>query len=177
MATNQIIIALLFIFALHFNVGLSTSQVLKGSVSCLDCRKDYDLSGIKIALKCKQANKMTTTYTNTDGSFETALPSDTSASTVPSNCLATVLGGPEQLYTKKENIFTTLVKIHGHESSYTISNPLSFYTSCPLSHGKCGATNSGTVESSKTFELPPPGDWGLPPAANYIPFFPIIGIP
>ncbi|KAL8094316.1 uncharacterized protein LOC141688936 [Apium graveolens] len=172
MAIHKIMVALLFVFTLA-NVGDSTGQVLKGSVSCLDCHKDYDFSGIKVALKCKEAKKLTVTITNKDGSFKTgALPTDISASTA-SNCVASVLGGPEQLYTKTKNMITNIIKVH--EYSYTISNPLSFYKSCPLSHGKCGAT--GGIEASKTFDLPPLGEWGFPPSSPYIPFFPIIGIP
>lgn len=126
-------------------------------------------------MKCKQAKKLTVTYTNKDGSFKAALPTDISASNPSQNCVAGVLGGPEQLYTKTKNMVTNnIVKVHG---SYTISNRLSFYKSCPKSHEKCRATNSGGIEASKTFDLPPPGEWGLPPSAAYIPFFPIIGIP
>lgn len=130
------------------------------------------ISGIKISLKCKQAKQLTVTYTNKDGSFKTALPKEISASTASPNCVASVLGGPEQLYTKTKDMITNIIKV---QDSYTISNPLSFYKSCPLSHGKCRAT--GGIEASKTFGLPPPGEWGFPPTAPYIPFFPIIGIP
>ncbi|KAL1823850.1 hypothetical protein ACET3Z_010628 [Daucus carota] len=60
----------------------STAQVFKGSVSCLDCKKDYDFSGIKVALKCKQAKKLSITMTEKEGSFKTALPLNILASTI-----------------------------------------------------------------------------------------------
>ncbi|WOG92502.1 hypothetical protein DCAR_0311771 [Daucus carota subsp. sativus] len=176
MAIHQIMATMLFLLAFA-RADHSTAQVFKGSVSCLDCKKDYDFSGIKVALKCKQAKKLSITMTQKDGSFKTALPLNILASTPSANCLASILGGPEQLYTSRKNMVTNIVKIHeSYSSSYTIFHPLSFYTSCPLSHGKCGAASSA-IGSSKTVDLPLPREWGLAPSSYYVPFLPIIGIP
>ncbi|KAL8148133.1 hypothetical protein AgCh_005470 [Apium graveolens] len=177
MAIHQIMATILFFILALSCAHLSTCQVFKGSVSCLDCKADFDFSGIKVALECKQAKRLTVTITEKDGSFKTALPTSILASTPSDNCLASILGGPELLYTTRKNMVTGIVKIHESDSSsYTNFNPLSFYTSCPLSHGKCEGTSSG-IESSKTVDLPLPREWGLAPSSYYVPFLPIIGIP
>lgn len=105
--------------------------------------------------------------TNDHGAFETQLPSN--------NCQAKILGGPKQLYVSRKTMVTNIMKVD-ETDSYTTSQPLSFYTSCPLSQnheGKCGTPN----DASKTVDLPLPREWGLAPSSYYIPFMPIIGIP
>ncbi|WP_168415081.1 hypothetical protein, partial [Acinetobacter indicus] len=158
-------------------VELSTCHVLKGSVSCLDCNRHYDLSGIKVLVKCSQVKKLAMATTEEDGSFKTELPSDAPTSPPSSNCLAKLLGGPSQLYASRNNIVSQIVKSH-ESDSYIISTPLNFHTSCPLSKkdAKCGAQNA-KIGSSKTVDLPLPPEWGLAPSSYYVPFFPIIGIP
>nr|XP_043610610.1 uncharacterized protein LOC122582304 [Erigeron canadensis] len=174
MATRMTI-APLVIFALALSmVEYSSCHLLKSSVTCLDCPTDYDLAGIKILVKCKQVKNLAMATTNEHGAFETKLPS--------SNCQAKILGGPKQLYVSKKTMITN-IKIVQERDSYTTSQPLTFYTSCPLSQnkdGKCGARNDAVGESfgsSKTIDLPFPREWGLAPSSYYVPMLPIIGIP
>ncbi|KAL6205284.1 hypothetical protein ACLB2K_022546 [Fragaria x ananassa] len=156
---------------------LSYGQVLKAKVTCLDCHKNYDFSGIKVLVKCDQVKKLATATTEADGSFEVKLPSDDSKSPASLHCLAKILGGTKQLYVSRKVVASKILKTHDF-NSYTISTPLSFFTSCPLSiedQAACKAKNE--VGSSKTFNLPLPPEWGLAPSSFYVPFFPIIGIP
>ncbi|XP_052175940.1 uncharacterized protein LOC127790453 [Diospyros lotus] len=180
MAHSHVIAALVLVLVFA-GVELSTCTVLKGSVSCLDCEQDHDLSNIKVAVKCSQVKKVAMATTVQDGAFETELPGDLD-SQQPSaslDCLAQITGGPIQLYVSRKNRFSSAVKIDEH--SFKTSAPLKFYTKCPNSaekHGKCGAQNQGnTVCSSKILGMPLPPEWGLAPPSYYIPYIPIIGIP
>lgn len=127
-------------------------------------------SGIKVAVKCNQVKKLAVTTTGKDGTFKTKLPKDAPTSTHHGslNCLARVLGGPDQIYASRKDMVSNVVKAHdSDDSSYTISKPLNFYT----------FKNSG-IGSSKTIDLPLPKEWGLAPSSYYLnPFVPIIGIP
>lgn len=116
--------------------------------------------------------KLAMATTEADGSFKTNLPSDTQTSS-HLNCLAKLLGGPDQLYASRKNIVSRIV-MAGDGSSYTISTPLSFSTKCPTS---VKGEKNGEVGASKTVDLPIPPEWGLAPSSYYVPFFPIIGIP
>ncbi|KAH0850900.1 hypothetical protein HID58_095142 [Brassica napus] len=42
----------LLVLAILSNFQLSASSLVCGKVSCLDCLRDFDFSGIKILLKC-----------------------------------------------------------------------------------------------------------------------------
>ncbi|XP_022731731.1 uncharacterized protein LOC111286168 [Durio zibethinus] len=177
MALRSVITAVLFFLLALARIQLSTCQVLKARISCLDCNHDYDFSGIKVAVKCGQVKKLATATTEENGSFQVELPSDKSKiSASDLNCLAKLLGGPNQLYVRKKNVVSKVVKAH-ELNSYAISTPLAFSTSCPLASkdAKCGAPNG--IGSSKTVDLPLPPEWGLAPSSFYVPFFPIIGIP
>ncbi|KAI3511912.1 hypothetical protein L1887_19073 [Cichorium endivia] len=164
---------LLFVLAISM-VEFSTCHLLKSSVTCIDCVAGSDLAGIKILVKCNQVKNLAMATTNEHGAFETQLPS--------SDCLVKILGGPKQLYISRKTMVTSIMKVD-ETDSYTTSQPLSFYTSCPLSQnhgGKCGAQNDavgGNIGSSKTVDLPLPKEWGLAPSSYYVPFIPIIGIP
>ncbi|KAK9280174.1 hypothetical protein L1049_013861 [Liquidambar formosana] len=173
MALHNLIVALLFVLVTM--VEPSTCHVVKGSVSCLDCHRHYNLSGVKVAVKCDQVKKLATVTTEDDGSFATNLPSDTPMSATPSNCNAKLLGGENQLYASRKNMFSKIVKVQ-ESNSYTISTPLAFSTTCPSKEANCGASN-GETGSSKTVDIPLPPEWGLAPSSYYVPFFPIIGIP
>ncbi|KAK1426226.1 hypothetical protein QVD17_14895 [Tagetes erecta] len=164
---------------LMFAITLSMTEfamchLLKSSVTCLDCPTSSDLAGIKILVKCNKVKNLVMATTNEHGVFETQLPS--------SNCQAKILGGPKQLYVSRNTMITNIMKVHD-TASYTTSQPLSFYTSCPLSQnqdGKCGARNDAVgknIGSSKTIDVPLPKEWGLAPSSYYVPFVPIIGIP
>ncbi|GLT48703.1 hypothetical protein SLA2020_223110 [Shorea laevis] len=168
-------LAVLLLFAL-VGVQLSSCQVLKGKISCLDCSHHYDLSGIKVVVKCDQVKKLVMATTGDGGSFTVNLPSShTSKQTTPNNCLARLLGGPNQLYSSKKNMISKVVKSHEHPNSYTTSSPLAVYASCP-STATCRAPKE--IGSSKTIDLPIPREWGLPPTSYYTPSIPIIiGIP
>ena len=133
-------------------------------------------SGIKVVVKCAHVKKLATATAEENGSFKVKFPTDASKTPTPLNCLAKLLGGPNQLYAWKKNMVSKVVKAH-ELNSYTISTPLAFYTSCPLASkdAKCRATNE--ISSSKTVDLPLPPEWGLAPSSYYVPFFPIIGIP
>lgn len=127
-------------------------------------------------MKCDKVKKLTMATTEDGGSFEAEVPSDYKTHPTPLNCLAKLLGGPNQLYASTKVMVSQIVKTQ-HSNYYTISTPLSFYNSCPsaISHAKCDASKNWA--SSKTVDLPLPPQWGLAPSSYYIPFFPIIGIP
>ncbi|RDX61678.1 hypothetical protein CR513_60072, partial [Mucuna pruriens] len=171
MAFAQVITALLFALALA-RIGPSACQTVQAKVSCTHCSHNYDFSGIKVSVKCEGVKNLAMATTEDNGFFKVDLPSD---HTKPSstNCFAKLVGGPNHLYATKKNQITQIVK--GKEkNSYTISTPLSFFTSCPQ-NTDCNAANQ--FGSSKTFDLPLPREWGLAPSSYYVPFFPIIGIP
>ncbi|XP_057956548.1 uncharacterized protein LOC131149806 [Malania oleifera] len=173
----------------------SHADVVKGSLSCIHCPPHFPLSGIKVAVVCERVKKVTVATTEDDGTFEAKLPSDNTHQykTTPSQtptCHASLMGGPSRLYTFNKNMVSKVVatKVKAHNVSdrnsypYTISTPLTFYTSCPLSGGrkvvKCGGSSPDMAfRGSKTVDLPLPREWGLAPSSYYIPFFPIIGIP
>ncbi|KAK6119874.1 hypothetical protein DH2020_046366 [Rehmannia glutinosa] len=174
MAINRAVV-----FALFFTLALAkaeiyTAQLLKGSITCLDCPNGSDLSGVQVLVKCDKVKKLAMAYTEKDGTFQTELPSDGPKSANPSNCMAKIMGGPHLLYTSTKNSLIPIAKSKelGH---FTTSKPLSFYKTCP-SKGKCGGKDLGFA-SSKTVDLPLPREWGLAPSSYYIPFIPIIGIP
>ncbi|KAH8499327.1 hypothetical protein H0E87_018017 [Populus deltoides] len=173
MAFHPLTIVLLLALALS-GIQLSTCQVLKGKVSCLDCGGHYDYSEIKVGVKCDKVRKLATTTTQSDGSFEVKLPPGTSTAATPLICLAKLLGGPSQLYVSRQNMVSKIVQTHD-SNSYTISTPLAFSSTCYAGGGKCGVSNQ--FGSSKTIDLPLPREWGLAPSSYYVPFFPIIGIP
>lgn len=169
----KMIITRLVLFALALSmVEFSMCHLLKSSVTCLDCPTGSNLAGINILVKCDHVKNSVMATTNEHGAFETQLPS--------SNCQAKILGGPKQLYVSRKNMVTSIMNVH-ETDSYTTSQPLSFYTSCPLSqNGKCGTQNNAVgrnIGSSKTIDIPLPKEWGLAPSSYYVPFMPIIGIP
>ncbi|CAB4313791.1 unnamed protein product [Prunus armeniaca] len=164
---------LLFALALA-NIQLSTCQVVKAKVTCLDCHQNTDFSGIKVLVKCGQVKKLAMATTEKDGSFETKLPLGNSKS--PMNCLARILGGPDQLYASRKVMASEIVKTQ-EPNSYTISTPLGFTTSCPLNIKEAACKAMNKFGSSKTVNLPVPPEWGLAPSSYYVPFIPIIGIP
>lgn len=125
-------------------------------------------------MKCEKVKKLATATTEENGSFKVQLPSGISNT----NCLAKLLGGPNQLYSKKKNLVSKVVKVGHQPNTYTLSTPLAFSTSCPsasIDAKSCGAQKG--IGSSKTVDLPLPPEWGLAPSSYYVPFFPIIGIP
>ncbi|XP_071742018.1 uncharacterized protein [Rutidosis leptorrhynchoides] len=174
MAAKMIIVRLVLSILALSMIEFSSCHLLKSSVACLDCLTRSNLAGIKILIKCNQVKNIAMATTNEHGTFERQLPS--------SNCQAKILGGPKQLYISKKNMITSIKKVE-KTSSYTTSQPLSFYTSCPLSQdndGKCGTQNDAVgmnIGSSKTVDIPLPKEWGLAPSSYYVPFMPIIGIP
>lgn len=121
------------------------------------CYVVWFISGIKISVKCDKVVKLVEATTEHDGSFMVKLPTDSG------KCLAQLVGGPEQLYASRKNMFSQIVKAK-QPNMFTISTPLSFFTKSNLG-------------SSKTVDLPLPREWGLAPSSYYVPFFPIIGIP
>ncbi|KAM0065401.1 hypothetical protein Hdeb2414_s0003g00114381 [Helianthus debilis subsp. tardiflorus] len=174
MATKMVITRLILCALALSMIEFSICHLLKSSVTCLDCQTSSHLAGIKILVKCNQVKNLVMATTNEHGVYETQLTS--------SNCQAKILGGPKQLYISRNSMVTSIKKVQ-ETDSYTTSQPLSFYTSCPLSQnhdGKCGAHNDATgrnIGSSKTVDLPLPKEWGFAPSSYYVPFFPIIGIP
>ncbi|WCJ41851.1 Pollen Ole e 1 allergen and extensin family protein [Euphorbia peplus] len=161
---------IMLLFALAFSgFELSTCQVVKGKVSCLDCPPHYDFSGTIVSVKCDKVKKLVTTTTKSEGSFEVDLPSgSTTTTSTPLNCLAKLMGGTTQIYATNKNMVSKVVKSDDASNSYTISTPLAFSTTSKKLHG---------IHESKTIDLPLPKEWGLAPSSYYVPFFPIIGIP
>ncbi|KAL5710549.1 hypothetical protein ACHQM5_021097 [Ranunculus cassubicifolius] len=169
MANTGILLVMIVIAAF---IQSSTCHVVKGSVSCLDCKHHDDLSGVHVVMKCEKVKQYAMATTEKDGSFETELTADPSSTT----CQAQLLGGPKQLCSYKKTIAANIVKAYDTKS-YTLSTPLDFYTSCPSapSNAKSGRANP-KIDSSKTIDLPLPREWGMPPTSLYMPIFPI-GIP
>ncbi|CAA0810699.1 Pollen Ole e 1 allergen and extensin family protein [Striga hermonthica] len=172
MAIERVLVAIFLALALAKGEQTYAGQVLKGSITCLDCPKTYDLSGIQVLIKCDRIKKLTMAYTEQDGTFETDLPSDGPKSSSPSHCMARIMGGPQLIYSSKKDSIVPISKVGPY---FATSRPLSFYKKCPV-RGKCSAQNNG-LGSSKTVDLPLPREWGLAPSSYYLPFFPIIGIP
>ncbi|XP_030521190.1 uncharacterized protein LOC115734504 [Rhodamnia argentea] len=187
----QLVTAVFFFVAFALaSLDVSVCHVVKGKVSCLDCKQGHDLSGIEVMVKCKEVKKASTATTKDDGSLEVELPFAEEAAAAgtttaaPLDCLAKVLGGPDQLYASRDQMVAKVVKVKGHDgtaasasaaaASYALSAPLAVSTACPASM-ECGAHD--TVGSSKTIDVPLPKEWGLAPSSYYVPFFPIIGIP
>ncbi|XP_010454505.1 PREDICTED: uncharacterized protein LOC104736250 [Camelina sativa] len=170
---NQATFAAFFLFALAVlsNLELSASSLVSGKVSCLDCHRDFDFSGIKVLVKCDGEKKQITAMASSDGSFRSVLPAADKKGSM--NCLAKLLGGPEQLYAHKHNLVSELVMSKHDSKVLTTSNPLAFSLSCP----KPTEDNVGTmIGDSKTVNFPGAGGFGFPPA-SFFPFLPIIGIP
>ncbi|KAL2331914.1 hypothetical protein Fmac_019495 [Flemingia macrophylla] len=154
MAFGQVMTALVLALAIA-RISPSSCQTVEGKVSCTDCSHDYDLSGIKVSVKCKGVKKVAVATTKDDGFFKVKLPSD---HTKPhsSNCFTKLLGGPYHLYASNQNQLSQIVK--GKEkNTYTISTPLSFFTSCPQ-NTKCNEDDA-VFGSSKTYDLPLPPEW------------------
>ncbi|XP_051113460.1 uncharacterized protein LOC127239389 [Andrographis paniculata] len=173
---------LFFTIALAIVNVVYTSQVLKGSVACLDCAHGVDLSGFQVLVKCDSSKKLAMTYTRQDGTFDTELPSDgqnVSKSSNPDKCMAKIMGGPHQFYIRTNNAIIPVVKSieFGHS---TVSKPLGFYKNCPPK-SKCDAKDFGFEASEVKKPLPGQGqgegEVHDPSTYNYIPFFPIVGIP
>ncbi|PIN20730.1 hypothetical protein CDL12_06582 [Handroanthus impetiginosus] len=173
MAMTRVMVAFFFFLALA-QAELHAGLVLKGSVACLDCPSNSDLSGLQVLVKCDKVKKLAMTYSKEDGTFETQLPTDASKSTDPLTCKAKIMGGPQQLYTSAVNSVIPVTKAK-ESDHFTTSKPLDFYLSCPVK-GRCEGKDMG-FGSSKTVDLPLPREWGLAPSSYYVPFFPIIGIP
>nr|AAM65948.1 unknown [Arabidopsis thaliana] len=170
---NQAAAAAFFLFALAVfsNLELSASSLVSGKISCLDCHHDFDFSGIKVLLKCDGEKKQITAMAAADGSFRSVLPTADKKGSI--NCLAKLLGGPEQLYAHKHNLVSELVKSKHDSKVLTTSNPLAFSLSCP----KPSRDDIGSmIGDSKTINFPGAGGFGFPPA-SFFPFLPIIGIP
>ncbi|KAH0896148.1 hypothetical protein HID58_045716 [Brassica napus] len=171
MATQAAIAFFFFVLAVFSNLELSSSTLFHGKVSCLDCHRGFDFSGVKVLLKCEGEKKHITTMATSDGSFRSVLPTNDRKHSM--NCLAKLLGGPEQLYAHKHNMVSELVKSKHDTKVLTTSNPLSFSLSCPKPTGD----NVGNmIGDSKTVNFPGTGGFGFPPA-SFFPFLPIIGIP
>ncbi|XP_020238165.1 uncharacterized protein LOC109817346 [Cajanus cajan] len=130
-------------------------------------------SGMKVSVKCEGVKKVAVATTEDNGFFKVKLPSD-QTNPPSSNCFAKLVGGPDQVYASNKDQLSQIVK-GNDKNTYTISTPLTFFTSCPQ-NTECNK-DANVFASSKTFDLPLPPEWGLPPSSYYVPFFPIIGIP
>ncbi|CAN6863334.1 unnamed protein product [Brassica oleracea] len=97
----------LLVLAILSNFQLSASSLVCGKVSCLDCLRDFDFSGIKILLKC-------------DGTCD---HHGGLKRIVPSNCMLT------------NTTFSEVIKSKHESEVLTTSNPLSFSLSCPKPTG------------------------------------------
>ncbi|XP_051134063.1 uncharacterized protein LOC127253486 [Andrographis paniculata] len=186
----RVAVVLFYVLAVVQAEGLASHRVVvKGFVTCLDCPHGYDLSGVQVLVKCEQTKKAgTVAYTQVDGAFETEVGLD------KGECMAKIMGGPEQLYyvgTRKNDASFQVAKSEKLTATTTkiIPEAIPFYKSCPT-EGKCGdkkemngdsngngGNKEGSYDSSKTVYLPLPRQWGLAPSSYYVPFFPIIGIP
>ncbi|XP_010535697.2 PREDICTED: uncharacterized protein LOC104810920 [Tarenaya hassleriana] len=170
MANIRAVSATIFIFALAVASHLETSEcfLVKSRVSCLDCPPDFDYSGIKILLKCDGEKKPATATATKDGGFRAELPA------TGVNCLAKIQGGPDQIYARKHNMVSPIIKSEFEPNTYKTLNALSFSLSCPKPTGDLAGDMNG---SSKTIDLfPGAGGFGFPPTGLMLPFLPIIGI-
>lgn len=128
---------------------------------------------MKVSVKCEKVKNLVVANTESDGSFEAKLPY--SSSTEHSvKCLASLMGGVEQVYALRKDMVSQIVKANNNKDTYyTISSPLRF-----MRKSKGGNAIGQQVGSSKTVDVPLPREWGLAPSSYYVPFFPIIiGIP
>ncbi|XP_077235705.1 uncharacterized protein LOC143877507 [Tasmannia lanceolata] len=156
MELPSMIMVLLFAFALT-RVEISMCHFVKGSVSCLDC-SHHHLAGVRVAVKCSQEKRLAFALTDKEGSFQTKLP--LSSSSPSPNCSAMLLGGPQKLCSSKKTLVSNIVKAHDSHS-YTISTPLTFFSTCSSSiTSKSGSAEPG-IKSSKTIDLPLPPEWGV----------------
>lgn len=127
-------------------------------------------------MKCAKVKKLAMATTKEDGSFEIKLPTDTKTSPNSPKCLAKVLGGPSLLYSSGKEPISKVEKVKGHDY-YTNTEKLNIYKSCPAEKkAKCASIDL-EFGSSKTINVPLPGELGLAPSSYYLPFVPIIGIP
>ncbi|KAG0492073.1 hypothetical protein HPP92_005471 [Vanilla planifolia] len=197
LATESILLLTLLFSLLQFSMGI----LLKGSVTCGDCSPSYNLSGVRIAVRCANNRMPYYAVTNAKGQFEVHI-SSRSSPPPPRNCTANLLGGPTQLCAFKKSMASRVVSVNsgGGESSGALQTPLAFFTSCQKmmegsrvekSGGKAAAgeqkapnrgstSPSGTPPTGGRNYLPPPESYGLPPLPPLIyifPFVPIIGIP
>uniref|UniRef100_A0A0D3EDD8 Uncharacterized protein n=1 Tax=Brassica oleracea var. oleracea TaxID=109376 RepID=A0A0D3EDD8_BRAOL len=149
----------LLVLAILSNFQLSASSLVCGKVSCLDCLRDFDFSGIKILLKCDGT-------CDHHGGLKRIVPrigysSILSSGEVLSNCMLT------------NTTFSEVVKSKHESEVLTTSNPLSFSLSCPK---PTGDHIGNIIGDSKTIDFPGTGGFGFPPA-SFFPFLTIIGIP
>ncbi|ONK57470.1 uncharacterized protein A4U43_C09F840 [Asparagus officinalis] len=166
------------------SINLSSCQLVKGSVSCVDCNPHKDLSGVRVAVKCRFERKLVFALTNNKGNFEAEVPKNSSSpSSSPLNCYAMLLGGPVQLWAFKKSMLSKIIKAPaGLSGSYSLSTPLTFFISHPTP--KVFDQSHSDDKKSPDFGVFPP--MALPPPANFtgnipliffFPFLPIIGVP
>ncbi|GAB2263092.1 hypothetical protein Droror1_Dr00004089 [Drosera rotundifolia] len=177
--SQSIAFAITVVFVtLASRMEFSVCSVVKASVSCMDCGRGYDLSGIRVVMECNNGNKLATATTNKDGVFEAHLPLDLKPPIMVSICLVKLLGANEQFYALKKNMVSQIAMAEDNASVYTTATPLTVSKSCSSvgRSGKC-RLQGHELSSSKTVDLPVPSVYGLPPTSFYAPLFPIIGIP
>ncbi|KAL9264142.1 hypothetical protein AKJ16_DCAP14433, partial [Drosera capensis] len=177
--SQSIAFAITVVFVtLASRMEFSVCSVVKAFVSCMDCGRGHDLSGIRAVMECNNGNKLATATTTKDGVFEAHLPLDPKPPIMVSICLVKLLGANEQFYALKKNMVSEIAMAEDNTDVYTTVTPLTISRSCSSvgRSGKC-RLQGHELSSSKTVNLPVPSVYGLPPTSFYVPLFPIIGIP
>lgn len=120
----------------------SAALRLRGSVACLDCDEEHDLSGVVVAVKCAGDDDggagLHAAQTDGRGNFDVAVPAAASASGAP--CAARVLGATEQLCAPWGLTVARVVPARApgsasYPASYVLGSRLAFFTRCAAASG------------------------------------------
>ncbi|CAM0948130.1 unnamed protein product [Alopecurus aequalis] len=146
-------------------------DTLRGSVTCLDCDEGHHLSGVVVAVQCRDFHRHGQEM-DSGGNFDVAMPEVS-----VSRCVARVLGGTEKLCAPQKLTVARIVA--GREpDSYTLGSRLAIFTRCGVLATM--ATSEKRPPSASPPRLPssssPPNGLGVP-LIYVFPFIPIIGIP
>ncbi|KAG8070914.1 hypothetical protein GUJ93_ZPchr0006g45533 [Zizania palustris] len=179
-----LLVVILQLAVVHAQRG--EGDTLRGSVACLDCAPDHDLSGVVVAVKCRDGAGLRAAQTDGRGNFNVVVPA---GGQQPSPCAARVLGGADQLCAPER--LTVSPVVAGREpGSYALGSRLAVFTRCGAL-AKMAASGDQTPAQPRVPRTPrqtpaasppraggtiPPFGPGLP-LIYFFPFLPIIGIP
>lgn len=183
--------ALVLCLAVQQIAAAMSSQTLRGTVACLDCTPQRNLSGVVVAVKCANGTALRAAETDGRGRFEVAVPAPAPGSASGSRCAARILGGPEQLCALRRFAASRVV-VAGRSrrpGSYALASRLAVFTRCASASTTDAAvatttTATATAETTLAMARLPgidsPLDYNLGlPLSLLFPFLPIVsgGIP
>ncbi|KQJ82529.1 uncharacterized protein LOC100827343 [Brachypodium distachyon] len=122
-----------------------SSDTLRGTVACLDCAQQRNLSGVVVAVKCANGTGVRAAETDGQGRFEVAVPASRSKPGSP--CAARILGGPEQLCAPPRFAASRVVVAHARPGggSYALTSPLGVFTQCGSATAPSGEPEKATT--------------------------------